>query len=273
MLKKIFASGIILSLALFLAISSQAATETRYGNAVVFADVIGSKPVVRLFDPTNGLNGSDTLLNKIVGLNFGSTEADILGVFLDDDPVNTSLIGTPTLHHNCDITGNDCDDGDSDIYQSITGLSVPSGVAPGIYNILVTTAAGTNIVSNYKFTVTLEASGTTPTFIRVAPGLVSLVPGVANTINMKADITDASPGAIVHFDVAPISTPGVSSSAEGSPIVLTMLGGSGTAAFTVSGDSSTGMGVSKVTLRAGDGGSPTTGNTATKEVDIVILPW
>ena len=267
-LKRIFISAF--SLALILALSTGGSADTQVSNIVVFADVVGTKPVVRIFSPTTGTNDSPTVMNKIVGLNFGSVAGDILGVFLDD-PAGTSLTGTAVLHHNCDINGDDCDDADSDIYQSITGLSIPAGVSPGIYNILVTTAAGTNLISNSKFTVTTEPPGVVPNIINVSPSIVSLMEAIPESVNFLADVVD-SDSANTYFDVTNITEGGVSSSAEGSPINIIMIANAGTANFTVSGDASTVAGVGSMTFRVGDGGTPTTGNTNTKLIAIFIDP-
>lgn len=251
-----------------LGVSSVAiAQSTSVGTIAVSATVLGSKPVVTSFTPTTGAHDATTSITKIVGYNFGTLAAHVYGVFLDD-AAGTLLTGTLTLQTGCDIAGSNCGTGGQ--YSLITGLSVPTGVKAGIYNILVTTSAGTNIVSSSKFTVTAASATATPAITDVAPTIVSLMENLPDSVTMAATVADSDTAA-VNFDVTGITVAGITASA-GSPQASTSANAAGGQAlsFVVGGNATAQVG--SMTLRVGDGGSSTTGNTSTRDVSIFIEP-
>ena len=278
-MKKVLSILMAITLVLF-QVSVEAADLTNTGTVTIGATVLGDKPQVNSFTPTTGTNDGATAVTQIIGRNFGTISADVLGVFLDDN-LSTSLTGTVTLATNCDIDGSNCGSGSG--YSKITGLSVPAGVVAGTYNILVTTGSGTNMVSDSKFTVTeVTVAGSAPTLQGLSPTVVSLMEGLNDSVNMTITVLDRD-SAVVDFDVANISI-GTVSASSGSPATTTnaipietpSIGDDGThgesLSFTMSSTAGTSAGVGTMDLRVGDGGSSTTGNTATQTVNIFIEP-
>ena len=89
-------------------------------------------PVVTTITPDSGINTKSTPVT-IVGSYFGGASSVRL-----DDSHSTVLSGTPSVNGTKTV---------------ITGLSVPSGITVGKYNVVVTTPVGSNSASNKKFSV------------------------------------------------------------------------------------------------------------------------
>ena len=90
-------------------------------------------PIVQTVTPSQGPDNQATSV-VVTGQNFtGATEVE-----LNTLPAATQLTGTISV------------DGGG---TQITGVSVPSGVLPGVYDLIVTTPAGTNTSSAQEFTV------------------------------------------------------------------------------------------------------------------------
>ena len=241
---------------------------TQVNTANVTATVLGEKPIVNLVAPITGVNDGVVLLTKIVGRNFDNA----YGVSLDDS-TSTVLSGIINLESNCDSNGDNCGGGGS--YQKITGLSVPAGVNPGVYNVLVTTALGTNLFSDVKFTVTAPLPTATPSITDVRPSYIAAMANLADVVTVSFTIKD-SDSAAVWFDGDSNISIGTVSVDNYSPIGQVTTQASVTGGERVSFDfnsNSAGEVYGKLDIRVGDGGSPSVGETDfTKVIDIFIEP-
>lgn len=267
-----FPRKIVLTVLLSAFLTSFVIAETQIGMVNVTAAVLGEKPIVNLITPTIGINTGAVVLTKIVGRNFDN----VYGVSLDDAS-STVLAGTITLTDACDSNGDNCGGGGS--YQKITGLSVPAEINPGVYNVLVTTPLGTNLLSDVKFTVTAAAATTNPSINDVQPSYISMManlPNPGDIVNVSFAISDSDTNA-VEFDtdsnillVTNVST-GNYSPANRTTTAATSTGGE-VVSFDVSAISSP-EGYGTLDIRVGDGGTlPPSGNTSFKEVNIFIEP-
>ncbi len=256
-----------LALFLFVVCFSYVFAETQVNIANVTATVLGEKPIVNLIAPTSGTNTGATILTKIVGRNFDNS----YGVSLDDRS-STVLVGTITVTDDCDSNGDNWGGGGS--YQLITGLSVPAGVRPGVYNVLVTTALGTNLLSDVKFTVTAPVATATPSITNVSPSYVSVMASLVDTVTVDFTIKD-SDTAIVDFDGDSnvlITGATVDTHSPVSQETSTATAADGENVSFVFHSNSAGEEYGTLDIRVGDGGSPTTGNTDVKTVDVFVEP-
>ncbi len=179
---------ILMALVFFLITTNttEALTLTEQGNIQVSASVIGLKPVVYLFDPTEGDNSADRSVDIIVGRNF--TNAGIVTL----NPGVILLTGTIVVHTGCTnldaTTTADCNNGGS--YDKITGLSIPSGTTPGVYDILVTTPNGTNNSSDTKYTVLAPTPTSDATIISISESPFRIISGQTKSITLEASDDD-----------------------------------------------------------------------------------
>lgn len=239
---------------------------TSIGTTQVSATVLGTKPVVVTLSPTSGANNVATPLTQIVGQNFGANAAAIVAVTLDDVS-GTVLTGTAALQSGCDADGTNC--GGSGTYQRITGLSVPSGVAAGTYNVLVTTAQGTNLVSSQKFTSTVPVASPVPSVFSPSPSAVFLIEGVPDSFSLSVSVQDGDSDSVNMTSSSNVT--GVSATPGVTPTALTGLSSAtnNTKRFTysVSANGSSPAGSGRLTLTANDGV-----NQGSRNIDIVVTP-
>lgn len=240
---------------------------TQIGTATVTAAVLGSKPIVTLVAPTSATNSGSVVITKIVGHNFTGA----YGVALDD-LASTVLSGTITITDDCDSAGDNC--GGGGIYQKITGLSIPAGVNSGVYNVLVTTAAGTNLLSDTKITVNAAAPSATPSITNIAPSYVSAMADLNDMVTLNFTIKD-SDSANVNFDGDSNVLVAGASVDNHLPVSQQTSGANGVDGETVSfrfNSNSVAEQFGTLDIRVGDGGSPAAGNTDTATVNVFIEP-
>lgn len=249
----------------FCATSVIAATQVNTAN--VTATVLGEKPIINLVTPTSGLNSGAVSITKIVGRNFDNA----YGVSLDDSS-STVLLGTITRTDNCDSDGENC--GGSGSYQKITGLSVPTGVNPGVYNVLVTTHLGTNLLSDVKFTVTEPVATATPSITNVKPSYISVMANLLDTVTVSFTIKDSDSN-VVSFsgnENVLISGATVDTHLPISQQTLTASATDGEQVSFVFNSNSAAEEYGELEIRVGDGGSTITGNTNVKVVNVFVEP-
>jgi len=263
-----FYSKIVIFIFLFNLFTFEVNADTQVGTVNVTAVVLGEKPIVNSFAPTAGTNTGAITLTKIVGRNFDN----VYGVSLDDAN-STVLAGTITLNTGCDFNGDNCESGGS--YQSITGLSVPSGVIPGVYNVLVTTPLGTNLLSDTKYTVDSAVATVKPSINNIQPGYISVMANLADTVTINFTIKD-SDSAAVEFDTdSNISIGGVTTSGYFPSSQTTNAANfvDGETVSFVFNSNSVAETYGTLDIRVGDGGSgAASGNTNFKVVDIFVEP-
>lgn len=240
---------------------------TQINTVNVTATVLGEKPIVNLVAPASGTNTGAVVLTKIVGRNFDNA----YGVSLDD-PSSTVLAGSISLTSDCDANGDNCGGGGS--YQLITGLSVPADVAPGVYNVLVTTALGTNLFSDVKYTVTAPVATATPSITNVKPSYISVMANLADVVTVGFTVKD-SDSAAVNFDADSNILIAGATVNNYQPVSQQTSAANVPDGEQVSFDfnsNSAGEEYGTLDIRVGDGGSPTTGNTDFKVIDIFVEP-
>lgn len=182
------ALAISLAALLALAGSAVAQTQSQVGNVVVSASVIGIKPIVNSFSPSTGVANATTAITQIVGRNF--TGASIVTL---DDANSTVLTGTITVETGCRSTGADCGNagGHNEGYERITGLTVPAGLAPGGYNILVTGSTGTNTTSDSLFVVSAPTASTAAAIVSVDPDPLVVLNASTDTVRLSVNHSTA----------------------------------------------------------------------------------
>ena len=156
-----------------------------YSNANILAIFLGNKPIVTSFAPTSGQNDQVTSLSKIIGHNFTGTTIVSL-----DDSSSTTLNGSWTISTGCDENGENC--GGSGYYDKITGLSIPSGIIEGNYNLLVTTSQGTNSNSEINFSVTSPPASSAAQITSISPNPLITSPNSLSSINLNVQDNDSS---------------------------------------------------------------------------------
>ena len=251
----------------FLISFSLVLAETQILTTAVSATVLGEKPIVNLVAPVTGVNDGATVMTKIVGRNFDNA----YGVSLDDAS-STVLAGTITLTNDCDANGDNCGGGGS--YQKITGLSVPAEVSPGVYNVLVTSPLGTNLLSDTKFTVTAPAPTATPSITDVSPSYVSVMANLADVVTVNFTIKD-SDSAAVNFDGDSnvlVTGATVDTHLPVSQQTTTATAADGETVSFVFHSNSAGEEYGSLDIRVGDGGSPAAGNTSVKTLNVFVEP-
>lgn len=262
-----FSVNAILVCFLFLCVFTYALAETQVWTANVSATVLGEKPIVNLIAPTTGVNDGAVLLTKIVGRNFDNA----YGVSLDDAS-STVLTGVMTLTNDCDANGDNCGGGGS--YQKITGLSVPTEVNPGVYNVLVTTPLGTNLLSDTKYTVTAPAPTATPSITDVSPSYVAVMANLADVVTVNFTIKDSDSAAVDFDGDSNVLVTGatVDTHLPVSQQTTTATAADGETVSFVFHSNSAGEEYGSLDIRVGDGGSSTTGNTSVKTLNVFVEP-
>lgn len=244
-IRSIFAAILVTTVSLGLTVLADAATQTSVSNVNVTASILGSKPLVYNLSPTSGANSGATAITAVVGRNF--TGATIVTL---DDANSTVLATNPTVVSSTDNDATVAGVGASGTYQKITGLSIPSGLTPGLYNILVTTSSGTNIASDVRFTVSAPVATGAPNIVSVDPNPV--ITEVSTTANVSLTATDSNTTPINYS----ITQNGGTWDAASGTIALTS--NSGTKALVYTADVTDGVFTN--TFSVDDGGVPTTKN-------------
>lgn len=231
-----------LSLALLLSTVSlqtvQADNTPKVDIVVISAEVLGNKPLVNNFNPTSAQNDGATAITAIVGHNFTGTTLVSL-----DDPSSTTLSGAITLNTGCDSDPTSAVCGVNAGYDKITGLSIPANVAPGIYNILVTNAQGTNIASDVKLTVSAPPAGADTQIDSIDPSPVFVTVGGNRSLDINLSDTDS---ATTYFNIS--TTNGGTFAPNQDSVAMAASTGTGTTTFTAGGA----VGYFVNTFQAGD---------------------
>lgn len=217
-MKKIL-TAFISAIFIFTPMLTTLAVDPLVENVNVNATVLGIKPLVYDLSPTTGDNGVTTGITAIVGRNFTGAYAITL-----DDESSTSLTGTIAVVDSTDNVATDPTVGGGGTFQKITGMTVPSGVVPGTYNILVTTSNGTNIVSDTKFVVTgsLPAEDAT---IGSLPTSTDVVISTASSVALTLNDGDSDP---VYWHITNFPTNTINVTWDNATGSIPMVGGTGT---------------------------------------------
>lgn len=229
----------------------QAAPTSYTGTAIVTATVLGQKPQVNSVSPATGANSGVTAV-EITGRNFGSNISNIYGVSLDDTMASALIAVAPALAANCDLGDTFASCSGTGSYQILEGYSIPASRKPGIYNVLVTTASGTNMISDVKFTVTQGAATGTPTLSNLTPSFISFMEGISETFSMSVTTADSDTDT-VNFEITNVPTTQVQILSGASQTVTGASAASGKAvSYSVEGQASSLEGSYSLTLNVDD---------------------
>jgi len=243
-LKKILSTISLCALVMVFSVGDVSAA-TSVGNLNLSAKVVGLKPVVTNVNPSAVFNNVTPTIT-ITGYNFTGA----LYVTLDDE--NSSMLTGVII------------DTDNQIRADM-----PLGVAPGIYNVHVTTANGTNLTSDVKLTVNAPAAAANATIVSTTPAGPIVIAGL--TQNFSVVVSDINDEPVVWSATSVTSAGGLGSFVAPAGSVTTALPNH-EATFTTN-FSATTNGVYLGTFKADEDGSLIDGGEDVKILTIYAISW